>query len=872
MSQISHEEARHYILAAADHLLGHREQLTLDEHLQTCESCRNEARAIGMLDERVQQLIHTRLHAMREPSANILANVQAKNRRNIFMTRTQTVFATAILALMLFAFFALIPSLQKKQPARQEPPSPVQTPVESAMPVDTPTDRWVAFASSTSGDPEIYIQSTNGNAPINISNHPGYDGNPVWSPDGRKIAFESERTGNYDVFIFDLETGTLSQLTVSPANDVVPTWSPDGMYLMVQNDTSGQWVSQLFRSDGSSSGFILYPEWKFKGWVDSYLYYTYQEQGEDRLALTQLDGTVVFSSAIPGGDAYNTSIAVVDDAVYFQGGDCFSNKFDYCKPNSRVYRAPLSGGAFKPIISAGTITGYQILPDGILYIDGPEKGFPVPTIPHDTWKWIRRDSQGGVTILNEWKDIQSICVKEDPNNVVFSPISMEENWLVFVRCAADQKSWLYLASQDGSEIRLLMDTPITAKDAYLDIDAKRSADGHWLVARDDTDNLSVVVEVGNGFARTITIQAAGARVQPQPYTPANQPQASAASPQPASTLAPIPATGTWLGYVSNDKIYLMHPDGSEKRQLPLPDSWIGEWAWSPDGSRLAVSGGAGLYVVDTDGSNLRKLSSDGWRPVWSPDGSQIAYSFVTESNITHLMVVNVENGQAMEVFRDDVGFEWGAPQLQWASNGKTLQFVIEKWSGGVPLTTEDSWTLMQVGTTNTPARKILAQANVPIVSWFGSDQNVIYLTRAGNEWRWMHNNQTLSTIQLNSGCTDYISQTIFSAWSPKKDKLLISLDCASGTKLYIANPKDFTLTQLFKTNQKFLDMRMTSFMFASWSPDSRLVLIGAGIKDAENDDIYQFDVQAALNDPNYQPVTLVGSGFNEYYPLWRPQP
>ena len=64
---------------------------------------------------------------------------------------------------------------------------------------------------------------------------------------------------------------------------------------------------------------------------------------------------------------------------------------------------------------------------------------------------------------------------------------------------------------------------------------------------------------------------------------------------------------------------------------------LGNLSWSPDGLRMAFSliektdlSGA-IYVVDTDGSDLKKIA-DGSFVAWSPDGSRIAsYSPYGES-------------------------------------------------------------------------------------------------------------------------------------------------------------------------------------------------------------------------------------------------
>lgn len=83
--------------------------------------------------------------------------------------------------------------------------------------------------------------------------------------------------------------------------------------------------------------------------------------------------------------------------------------------------------------------------------------------------------------------------------------------------------------------------------------------------------------------------------------------------------------------------YLMDADGSHLRRIPT-DVWVEYPSWSPDGKRVAFMGGLGaseydIWVVEVDGSNLVQLTdspgSDGW-PAWSPDGTRIAFSSVRD--------------------------------------------------------------------------------------------------------------------------------------------------------------------------------------------------------------------------------------------------
>jgi ABC-type sugar transport system substrate-binding protein len=79
----------------------------------------------------------------------------------------------------------------------------------------------------------------------------------------------------------------------------------------------------------------------------------------------------------------------------------------------------------------------------------------------------------------------------------------------------------------------------------------------------------------------------------------------------------------------------MDADGGHLRNLSNSEENDWEPAWSPDGSQIAFvsdrpteDGGLFIYVMNADGSGVRRLSAfpDSSHPDWSPDGSAVVFS------------------------------------------------------------------------------------------------------------------------------------------------------------------------------------------------------------------------------------------------------
>ena len=103
--------------------------------------------------------------------------------------------------------------------------------------VISPDSRWAAFVRSIPILEEekseyrghIWLVSTEGGEPLQLTNGPSGDSDPRWSPDSERIAFVSKRQGDKGhIWIIPVAGGEAKQLTYTKNGASNPRWSPDG--------------------------------------------------------------------------------------------------------------------------------------------------------------------------------------------------------------------------------------------------------------------------------------------------------------------------------------------------------------------------------------------------------------------------------------------------------------------------------------------------------------------------------------------------------------------------------------------------------------------------------------------------------------------
>ena len=79
--------------------------------------------------------------------------------------------------------------------------------------------RRLLFASTRTGNGDIYVVDPAGGTPVPLTSDPAIDAEPEWSPAGDKIAFSSTRAGNAEIFVMDSDGTDVLRLTTNSATD-----------------------------------------------------------------------------------------------------------------------------------------------------------------------------------------------------------------------------------------------------------------------------------------------------------------------------------------------------------------------------------------------------------------------------------------------------------------------------------------------------------------------------------------------------------------------------------------------------------------------------------------------------------------------------
>ena len=119
----------------------------------------------------------------------------------------------------------------------------------------SPDGTRLALQSARSGTPQIWLNSSEGNHPVQLTTIGRFSGTPRWSPDGRWIAFDARVEDNVHIYshiyVVDAEGRNLHAITHGDSDNVVPSWSRDGRFIYFASPRTGSrqiWISKFWKT------------------------------------------------------------------------------------------------------------------------------------------------------------------------------------------------------------------------------------------------------------------------------------------------------------------------------------------------------------------------------------------------------------------------------------------------------------------------------------------------------------------------------------------------------------------------------------------------------------------------------------------------
>lgn len=892
MKGISHKQAVNLIHLRLDGLLKESQSLSLDAHLDSCDSCRSYATEMDALPVHLQNEFHVRWDRNGGPSYKVLEHVTTKARKIPMTNRI-----SSSIRLMASAFLVAFLILGINFMILQMKSTPIDTiGTQSVSGSELRDNGLIAFTFDQDSNAEIYTMHADGTNMTNLTNLSAHDVNPVWSPDGKRIAFESDRTGFIQIYTMNPDGSNLMQITNEEADHAIGTeygdtpepWSPDGKKIIFSQTVRGDENRMLYVMDADGNNKIAltdeFGSYTFLGWSPDGQKIVYQtpnlgHNAESRIMIANVDGTSTMDGIV--GKDFGIS-----SQIQWEGPDqlvLLASNSNVEPPNWQLSRMFVTTdtsvyNGFGPTIADSSVPIVALFQNTYVAEDQDAlrwfafNGRPIPTSP---WNF------------------PTVCEKplSDPFMPdTFHSVSPDRNHaIVVVFCG--EGAHLYLENADGTQINQL-GTPIPEQSQVNEL--TWSPDGKYMIVTISTDNITnlfrfdVQEMLNNPSTKPVQLTTDDAWKYGVVWQPiaSNEITEKESTPEPSQTssvdsLIAFTADNNDATNTNTD-IYTMHLDGSHVTNLthdPTADFNANDYGpiWSPDGTQLAFisdrMGQPEIFVMNMDGSNIVQLTdvpntASWWEPMsWSPDGQSLVASHIptemawVDKGQVNLYVINADGSGATQITTNEVGNDTNP---KWSPDGKFIAFVRTAY-------TQAGIYSVQPNRSNLTAL-VLNIGNEGIFDW-SPDGQVYYLSTDVPCWTSDciladkigtintdgTNQKSLFTFQLREpSCTSGHLNT-----SPDGSRLLISfpIGCIGEGQIFIMNSDGSNFKNLVNLKPGWRISQV------HWSPDGKFVVFVGG--QGANQDIYILDVDRALQNPSTQPVRLMD---NANSPVWRSNP
>ena len=184
------------------------------------------------------------------------------------------------------------------------------------------------------------------------------DQTPAFSPDGRRVAFASTRSGNFEIWLADLDGSNAVQLTSMGVSSNSPSWSPDGRLIAFHSNFEAAWRVFVVPAAGGKPRPVAPNGWPSFSRDSKWVYF-----GSGRSGAFQ-----IWKVPVTGGDA----VQLTHDGGSAARESADGQSLYYTRASEGTYslwRMPVSGGQPAKVLDGiARETDFAVVEKGIYYV------------------------------------------------------------------------------------------------------------------------------------------------------------------------------------------------------------------------------------------------------------------------------------------------------------------------------------------------------------------------------------------------------------------------------------------------------------------------------------------------------------------------